>query len=50
MLLQAFYVSESTEAFDKVEMKRLFNIGLEMGESGDGWKTKPPGLEAGLSE
>ena len=45
-----YYVAESTEAFDKAEMNHLFNIGLERGASGEAWKTKPPGLETGLSE
>ena len=44
------YVSESTEAFDKTEMNRLFKSGLELGVSGKAWKTKPPGLEVGNSE
>lgn len=38
------YVAESSEAFDKAEMNRLFNIGYEMGLSGAAWQKKPPGL------
>jgi len=42
----ADYAPKSTEAFDKADMNRLFNIGLERGASGEAWKTKQPGLES----
>ena len=44
------YVAESTEAFDKADMNRLFNIGVERGASAEAWKTKPPGLEGETTE
>ncbi len=39
------YVSASDEAFDPEEMNRLFEIGLEMGKSGNAWHKVPPGFE-----
>jgi len=39
------YVSESTEPFDPAEMTRLFDLGFEMGKSGDKWHKAPPGLD-----
>ncbi len=31
------YVSQSTELFDREEMKRLFDLGFDMAQSGDHW-------------
>jgi predicted acylesterase/phospholipase RssA len=43
------FVAESKEAFDPVEMRRLFDIGYELGASGSAWKTDPPGMASGTS-
>jgi hypothetical protein len=38
------YVSVAQEAFDPVDMRRLFDIGYEIAMSGKPWKTAPPGI------
>jgi len=38
------YEPESTEPYNPEEMRRMFNIGFEMGRAGDGWRTSLPGL------
>ena len=37
----------STEAFDIQYMSKLFELGVELGKSGDAWKKKPPRLGGG---
>jgi predicted patatin/cPLA2 family phospholipase len=39
------YISHSTEAFDSQEMRRLFDLGYEMGLSGLAWQSDIPGVE-----
>jgi predicted patatin/cPLA2 family phospholipase len=39
------YVSQSEEVFDRAEMNRLFEIGYQLGLSGDAWQSEPPGLQ-----
>jgi hypothetical protein len=34
----------STEAFDTAYMSKLFDLGVELGQSGGGWKKTPPRL------
>jgi hypothetical protein len=38
------YKPESHHPYDPTEMKRMFNIGYDMGRSGKGWRTTPPGF------
>jgi predicted acylesterase/phospholipase RssA len=38
------FVSEATELFDQDEMKRLYDVGYQLGRSGDGWRDEPPGF------
>ena len=38
------FKNTSTEAFDKVYMKKLYDFGNKLGRSGYKWKTTPPGL------
>lgn len=38
------FKNTSTEAFDKVYMKSLFDFGNKLGRSGYKWKTTPPGI------
>ena len=38
MCIPSDYVTESTKMFDPVEMKRLFDMGFEMGKAGDKWQ------------
>ena len=38
------YESESTHPYDPADMKRMFNIGYEMGRSGKDWRSTPPGF------
>ena len=37
----------STEAFDTQYMSKLFELGVELGKSGNAWKKKPPRLDGG---
>lgn len=39
------YVSQAEEVFDRAEMNRLFEIGYQLGLSGDAWQSEPPGLQ-----
>jgi hypothetical protein len=39
------YESQSTELFDQAEMNRLFQIGYQLGMSGNPWQSTPPGYE-----
>jgi len=34
----------SDEVFDKVYMRKLYDVGFALGRDGDGWKSQPPGL------
>ena len=36
------FVAESEEPFDREKMKRLFNIGMELGRSSDPWSSSIP--------
>ena len=38
------YESASDAPYDPQEMRRMFDLGFEMGRSGRGWKTVPPGF------
>ena len=38
------YESQSTQPYDQAEMKRMFDIGFEMGRTGEGWRSTPPGF------
>ena len=38
------YEPESSHPYDPTEMRRMFDIGYEMGRSGKGWRTTPPGF------
>jgi hypothetical protein len=38
------YEPESDQPYDPTEMKRMFDIGHEMGRTGKGWRTVPPGF------
>ena len=42
--LPSEYKPESDQPYDQTEMKRMFNIGNEMGRAGRGWRTAPPGF------
>ena len=37
------FESEADEPFDPREMKRLFELGYEMGSAGSAWRYTPPG-------
>jgi hypothetical protein len=39
------YEPQTTELFDKAEMNRLFQIGYQLGMSGNPWQSTPPGFE-----
>jgi hypothetical protein len=39
------YEPQSTELFDQAEMNRLFQIGYQLGMSGNPWQSTPPGFE-----
>jgi hypothetical protein len=38
------YIPESLKPFDPVTMRKLYEIGYELGLSGDAWRNHPPGL------
>lgn len=38
------YHGEAKEEFDQEEMISVFKLGYELGFSGDGWRSKPPGI------
>ena len=38
------YVAKSKQPYDPAEMNRMFEIGYEMGQKGEGWQTVPPGF------
>jgi len=38
------YEPEINEPYNPEEMRRMFDIGFEMGRAGDGWRTSLPGL------
>ncbi len=38
------YEPGSNQPYDPTEMKRMFDIGYDMGRSGKGWRTTPPGF------
>jgi len=38
------YQGNANEAFDMQEMQRIFDLGYELGLSGNAWKKTPPGL------
>ena len=39
------YEPQSMELFDQAEMNRLFQIGYQLGMSGNPWRSTPPGFE-----
>jgi predicted acylesterase/phospholipase RssA len=43
------YIPDSDEPFDRAEMRRLFDIGHELGETGTAWKSTPPGMSSAAS-
>jgi predicted acylesterase/phospholipase RssA len=42
--IPADFKNTSTEVFDKVYMKKLFDLGYRLGSTGYKWKTTPPGF------
>ncbi len=38
------YEPESSQPYDPDEMQKMFDIGYEMGRSGTGWRSTPPGF------
>ena len=38
------FKEKSSEPFDKVYMKKLYDIGVAIGQSGNGWTSQPPGI------
>jgi hypothetical protein len=38
------YEPQSSHAYDQEEMKRMFDIGFEMGRTSKGWRSTPPGF------
>ncbi len=48
--IPADYISRATEAFDIVEMNRLFRFGYETGRSDYDWHRMPPGFDPQTAE
>ena len=42
---QEFPLNQDSFAFDPAELKRLFQLGYEMGKTRQGWRQTPPGAE-----
>ncbi|MCK5549101.1 MAG: patatin family protein, partial [Hyphomicrobiaceae bacterium] len=42
--IPADFTNTSAEVFDKVYMKKLFDLGYRLGRAGYKWKTTPPGF------
>jgi hypothetical protein len=42
--LPSEYIPESLEPFDPVTMRKIYEIGYELGLNGDAWREHPPGL------
>jgi hypothetical protein len=38
------YEPESGQPYDPADMKRMFDIGFDMGQAGKGWRMTPPGF------
>ena len=38
------YEPQTNEPYNPEEMRRMFDIGFEMGRAGEGWRTSLPGL------
>jgi len=38
------YEPTSSQPYNPADMQRMFDIGFDMGRSGEGWRTRPPGF------